>query len=129
MALTPLEDVQAAVLRECIPLTPRAVDVRDAYACVTSAPLEAEESVPPFDNTAMDGFAVQAVDTVDPPVELKIVATLAAGADPSNVEVHSGEAVRIMTGAPMPSGAGGGGVVGRTGPRGGIVGHGQHAQT
>jgi molybdopterin molybdotransferase len=105
MALTPLDDVQAAVLRECIPLTPRAVDLQDALACVTSAPLEAEESVPPFDNTAMDGFAVQAVDTVDPPVELRIVATLAAGSDPANVEVRSGEAVRIMTGAPMPSGA------------------------
>src|SRR4051812_15298611 len=128
MALRPLEDVQAAVLRECIPLTPRAVDLRDAYACVTSAPLEAEESVPPFDNTAMDGFAVQAVDTVDPPVELKIVATLAAGADPSNVEVHSGEAVRIMTGAPMPSGADAVVMVERTRTDGDIVVIEHHAQ-
>src|SRR5438270_2023026 len=68
-------------------------------------PLEAEELVPPFDNTAMDGFAVQAADTADPPVELKVVGTLAAGADPSGVRVGGSEAVRIMTGAPMPPGA------------------------
>src|SRR5205814_10439805 len=90
MSLTPLEEVQAAVLRQCLPLTRRAVDLQDALGCVTSAPLEAEELVPPFDNTAMDGFAVQAVDTTDPPVELKIVGTLAAGADPSGVEVGAG---------------------------------------
>jgi len=105
MALTPLDEVQAAVLQQCVPLTPRAVDLQEALGCVTSMPLAAEESVPPFDNTAMDGFAVQAVDTTDPPVELKIVGTLAAGADPSGVEVRTGEAVRIMTGAPMPPGA------------------------
>jgi len=105
MGLTPLEDVQAAILRECLPLTPRAVDLQDALGCVTSTPLQAEELVPPFDNTAMDGFAVQSRDTTDSPVELKIVATLAAGADPSAVHVGAGQAVRIMTGAPMPSGA------------------------
>jgi len=105
VSLTPLEDVQAAVLRECLPLTARAVDLQDALGCVTSMPLEAEELVPPFDNTAMDGFAVQAVDTTDPPVELKIVGTLAAGADPTDVQVGEGQAVRIMTGAPLPTGA------------------------
>ncbi|MBV8297173.1 MAG: molybdopterin molybdotransferase MoeA, partial [Acidimicrobiia bacterium] len=104
MSLTPLEEVQAAVLRQCPPLTPRAEDLQDALGCVTSTALEAEELVPPFDNTAMDGFAVQAADTADPPVELKIVGTLAAGAAPE-LHVGRGEAVRIMTGAPMPPGA------------------------
>jgi molybdenum cofactor synthesis domain-containing protein len=104
VALTPLEDVQAAVLRECAPLHPRAVDLQDALGCVTAAPLEAEELVPPFDNTAMDGFAVRAADTTDAPVELKVVGTLAAGAAP-DLHVGASEAVRIMTGAPMPPGA------------------------
>jgi len=121
VGLTPLEDVQAAVLRECLPLTPRAVDIQDALGCVTSTPLEAEELVPPFDNTAMDGFAVQAVDTTDPPVELKIVGTLAAGADPSGINVGAGEAVRIMTGAPMPSGADAVVMVERTRTEGDVV--------
>ena len=127
MSLTPLEEVQAAVLRQCQPLTPRAVDLQDALGCVTSAPLEAEELVPPFDNTAMDGFAVQAADTTDPPVELKIVGTLAAGADPSGVEVGAGEAVRIMTGAPMPVGADAVVMVERTRAEGEVVAIEHHA--
>ena len=127
MSLTPLEEVQAAVLRQCQPLTPRAVDLQDALGCVTSAPLEAEELVPPFDNTAMDGFAVQAADTTDPPVELKIVGTLAAGADPSGVQVGAGEAVRIMTGAPMPVGADAVVMVERTRAEGEVVAIEHHA--
>ena len=105
MALAPLDEVQAAVLRECGPLHPRAVDLQDALGCVTASPLEAEELVPPFDNTAMDGFAVRAQDTVGAPVELDIVGTLAAGADPAGTVVGEGQAVRIMTGAPIPEGA------------------------
>jgi len=121
VSLTPLEDVQAAVLRECEPLTPRAVDLQEALGCVTSTPVEAEELVPPFDNTAMDGFAVQAADTADPPVELKVVGTLAAGADPSGFRVGGSEAVRIMTGAPMPPGADAVVMVERTRTEGDVV--------
>jgi molybdenum cofactor synthesis domain-containing protein len=128
LSLTPLEDVQAAVLRECLPLTPRAVDLQDALGCVVSQPVAAEELVPPFDNTAMDGFAVQAADTVDPPVELKIVGTLAAGAAPE-VHVGDGQAVRIMTGAPMPPGADAVVMVERTRAEGDVVVIEHHAQT
>jgi molybdenum cofactor synthesis domain-containing protein len=71
---------------------------------VAAAPLEAEERVPPFANTAMDGYAVRAVDTAGAPVRLRVVGTLAAGAAPAR-EVGPGEAIRIMTGAPMPPGA------------------------
>jgi molybdenum cofactor synthesis domain-containing protein len=66
--------------------------------------LTADEPVPPFANTAMDGYAVRAADTADAPVTLKVVGTIAAGAAP-DVEVGAGEAVRIMTGAPIPPGA------------------------
>jgi molybdenum cofactor synthesis domain-containing protein len=52
----------------------------------------------------MDGFAVRAEDTFGAPVSLQIVATLAAGAAPAD-EVGPGQAIRIMTGAPMPPGA------------------------
>jgi molybdopterin molybdotransferase len=128
MALTPLDEVQAAVLRECLPLTPLAVDLQDAIGCVTSMAVEAEELVPPFDNTAMDGFAVRAADTIDPPVELKIVGTLAAGADPTSVDVGAGEAVRIMTGAPMPTGADAVVMVEQTRTEGDVVVVDHHAQ-
>jgi len=64
----------------------------------------AAEDVPPFRNTAVDGYAVRVADTEQVPVELLVVDTLAAGAEPK-IAVNSGEAIRIMTGAPMPSGA------------------------
>jgi molybdenum cofactor synthesis domain-containing protein len=110
MGLVPYEEARDAILSlaACGPLHPRAVERGEALGCVTSVPLHADEPVPPFANTAMDGFAVQAADTTgataDAPVRLKVVATLAAGDAPDR-EVGAGEAVRIMTGAPMPPGA------------------------
>ena len=104
MTLLPLASAQARVLAGCPPLRATAVPLADALGCVTSVPLVADEAVPPFDNTAMDGYAVRAADTVDAPVTLTVVGTLAAGAAP-DVAVGAGEAVRIMTGAPIPPGA------------------------
>ena len=105
MGLIELDEARRRVLTGCLPLHPRAVPLDDALGCVTSVPLTAEESVPPFANTAMDGFAVRAADTRRAPVRLAVVATLAAGADPTGVRVEPGTAVRIMTGAAMPDGA------------------------
>ena len=62
------------------------------------------DSIPPFPNTAMDGYAVRALDTVNAPVELKVVGTLPAGKVP-DFKVGPDEAVRIMTGAVIPEGA------------------------
>ena len=65
-------------------------------------------AIPPLDNTAMDGYAVRAADTVgaseDAPVMLRVTADLAAGYV-LDTPVGAGEAVRIMTGAPLPPGA------------------------
>jgi molybdenum cofactor synthesis domain-containing protein len=99
-----LEEARAFVLASCVPGHPRAVDLADALGLVTSVDLATDEDVPPFDNTAMDGFAVRAADTVEAPVRLKIAGTIAAGSPP-DVPVEVGHAVRIMTGAPMPPGA------------------------
>ncbi|HSM67688.1 MAG TPA: gephyrin-like molybdotransferase Glp, partial [Ilumatobacteraceae bacterium] len=63
-----------------------------------------DEVVPPFDNTAVDGYAVRAVDVAVVPVELVVVDEIAAGAAPTRA-VGPGEAIRIMTGAPIPAGA------------------------
>lgn len=104
MTLVPLGSARSRVLAGCPPLRPTAVPLQDALGCVTSVPLVAEEAVPPFANTAMDGYAVRAADTADAPVTLKVVGTLAAGAAP-DIAVGPGEAVRIMTGAPVPPGA------------------------
>jgi molybdenum cofactor synthesis domain-containing protein len=64
----------------------------------------APENVPPFANSAVDGFAVRTADTQTVPTELVVVDTVAAGAEPK-IAVGAGQAIRIMTGAPMPQGA------------------------
>ena len=102
--VTPLEDAQAFVLESCPPLGPVEVDRDEASGLVLASPVVAAEVVPPFDNTAVDGYAVRSRDVASVPVELHVVDELAAGAAPS-VAVGAGEAIRIMTGAPMPEGA------------------------
>ena len=71
---------------------------------MTAGAVTAAEAVPAFDNTAMDGYAVRSADTAAAPVTLDVVGTLAAGRAP-DVAVGPGQAVRIMTGAPIPPGA------------------------
>jgi molybdopterin molybdotransferase len=104
----PLPEVQAAIFGAVEPLAPVDVDLRDALGLVLAERVTAPEAVPPFPNTAMDGYAVQAADTAaaseDHPVRLRVVGELAAGHAPT-VAVGAGEAIRIMTGAPMPDGA------------------------
>ncbi len=85
-------------------LDPVEIGLADALGLVVAADVHAREAVPPFANTAMDGYAVRAADTLAAPVELRVVGMLAAGAAPTT-PVGDGEALRIMTGAPMPPGA------------------------
>jgi molybdopterin molybdotransferase len=104
----PLADVQREILSAVAPLVPATVPLRDALGHVTTRDVIAGEEVPPFANTAMDGYAVRAADTTgaDPetPVRLAVVGELPAGRGPEQ-PVAEGEAIRIMTGAPMPGGA------------------------
>jgi molybdopterin molybdotransferase len=106
--LIPLEEAQSEVLAACRAKDPRPVDVADALGLVLAEPVRAAEAVPPFRNTAMDGYAVHAEDvagaTPDRPVRLKVAGTLAAGRAPG-APVGRGEALRIMTGALFPEGA------------------------
>lgn len=78
--------------------------VGEALGLVLAESVRAGEAVPPFANTAMDGFAVRSADTAGAPVELQIVETIAAGHAPE-VVIEAGQASRIFTGAPMPDGA------------------------
>lgn len=86
---------------EKVPLA-RAVDR------VLASEIRAREALPPFDNSAMDGFALRASDIEDAtprnPVELAVLETVRAG-ETGRLEVKPGQAVRIMTGAPLPRGA------------------------
>ncbi|HET7489340.1 MAG TPA: gephyrin-like molybdotransferase Glp [Acidimicrobiales bacterium] len=102
--MIPVEEARTAVLAACRPLPVETLALGDALGLVTAEPVVAPEPVPPFDNTAMDGYAVRSADTAAAPVRLRVAGTLAAGSAPE-VVVGAGEAVRIMTGAPMPPGA------------------------
>ena len=106
--MIPLADVQREILGAVAPLAPVTVPVRDALDLVTTRDVIAGEAVPPFANTAMDGYAVRAADTVgagpEAPVRLTVAGELPAGRAPTQ-PVGEGEAIRIMTGAPMPDGA------------------------
>ena len=102
--MIPLADARQLVLDRCSRLDPVEVARSQALGCVLAEPITASDPVPPFDNTAMDGFAVRAADTLGAPRPLAVVGTLAAGSAPS-LELGAGQALRIMTGAPLPRGA------------------------
>ena len=103
-----LEDAQAEVIAACPPKAPGLVPVSEALGLVLAEAVRAAEAVPPFRNTAMDGYAVHAADVAgadeEHPVRLKVVGTQAAGQPPAP-PVGRGEALRIMTGALFPDGA------------------------
>jgi len=104
-ALVPLDEARRWVL-DRVPgaLAGETVATVDATGRVAAAEVLAGEDVPPFANSAMDGYAVRAADTAAAPVELRDLGTVLAGAT-SDVVVEPGTALRIMTGAPVPAGA------------------------
>lgn len=80
------------------------VDLPYALGRVLAQDVVADTDLPPFDRSQMDGYAVRAADTTSAPVSLRIVGESAAGKG-WHQQMNSGEAVRIMTGAPVPEGA------------------------
>jgi molybdenum cofactor synthesis domain-containing protein len=108
--MIPLEDALNRILATVPRLPAATVALGDALGLVTVEALAATEPIPPFANTGVDGYAVQAADTAgatpESPVRLRVVGELPAGQAPT-VAVGPGEAIRIMTGAPVPDGADG----------------------
>jgi molybdenum cofactor synthesis domain-containing protein len=100
----PLDEAQEFVLGHCKPLPPRALPLDAALGCVVSTDVTATEPVPSFANSSMDGYAVRAHDTLGAPVRLQVVGSVMAG-HVLEGQVGPGQAVRIMTGAPVPAGA------------------------
>lgn len=92
------------VLDHCRPLDPVMLPLERSAGRVLATEVVAPEDVPPFDNTAVDGYAVRAADVAEAPVELVVAGEIKAG-DPPGEELRAGEAIRIMTGAPIPPGA------------------------
>lgn len=90
------------------PLSPLDVSLLDAVGCVLAEDVSAPWPLPPFDNSAMDGYAVRTADvagaTEAEPVTLRVIDDVPAGYRAS-VALKEGAAIRIMTGAPLPEGA------------------------
>jgi molybdopterin molybdotransferase len=103
-----VEQALERVLSAFHPLEPERVDILDALDRVLAKDVYAGEDIPPLANSSMDGYAVLAADTVgaspNRPARLRIVGQIAAGYVPETA-VASGTTMRIMTGAPIPSGA------------------------
>ncbi|POM27301.1 Molybdopterin molybdenumtransferase [Actinomadura rubteroloni] len=98
----------AGILAEVSVLAPEEVALPDAAGTVLAEPVAAPVALPPFDNSAMDGYAVVAADiagaTEASPVALPVRGDIAAGVA-GVAEIGVGSAARIMTGAPLPAGA------------------------
>lgn len=102
--MKPLAEAQREVLQAMARLGTEQVSPWGAVGRVTSEPAVSAVSVPPFANSAMDGFAVRSTDVIRTPVALGVIEDVPAGSVPT-MSVESGSATRIMTGAPMPDGA------------------------
>jgi molybdopterin molybdotransferase len=106
--LATIEEARSIVLAEAARTPLEACPLVKSLGRVLAEDLVAAHDVPPFDNSAMDGYAVVASDTAgstpEIPATLRLTETIPAGHEGS-FRVSKGEAARIMTGAPLPGGA------------------------
>jgi len=103
-----VEEAQRRIL-DCVQvLKPEKKPILDCLGQVLAINIYSPIDIPPLDNSAMDGYAVQAEDTCgasnSSPIVLTVISEVAAGCIPDR-EVKAGTAIRIMTGAPLPKGA------------------------
>ena len=103
-----VEEARERILAHFAPLEAEATPLLEASGLVLAEEVRAGFDIPPADNTAMDGYALRAGDTAgatpETPRTLRVVGYLPAGSV-FDGELGEGEAVRIMTGAPVPPGA------------------------
>lgn len=103
-----VEEALQNILAAISPLEPTDAAIEDALDLVLAQDIESGMNIPPWDNSAMDGYAVRAEDIVaasaDNPITLPVIDEVAAGKVPKTT-LRPGTAIRIMTGAPVPPGA------------------------
>ncbi len=102
--MRPLDQAQRDVLAAIERLPAGRIELANAAGLALAEAVVARHDLPPFANSAMDGYAVIASDVAEPPVVLDVLEDVAAGSVPTQVVVP-GSAIKIMTGAPMPAGA------------------------
>lgn len=103
-----VDEARARILEHFHPLEAEEVPILEVLGRVLAEDIYSDIDIPPFANSAMDGYALRSGDTIGAsrksPVTLEVVADLAAG-HTTHVKVEPGTAIRIMTGAPLPGGA------------------------
>jgi len=103
-----MDEAWALIAERATALASERTALEQALGRVLATDVASDIDLPPFDNSAMDGYAIRATDTDaatdDAPVLLSLHGTIAAGAH-SELEVAAGTTQRIMTGAPLPPGA------------------------
>ena len=108
MSLLSVDEARERILSHFDPVGTETLSLAECARRVLAADVSAENNLPSFDNSSMDGFAVIAADLADAapasPRTLEVAADIPAGSSPS-VTLASGQAARVMTGAPMPAGA------------------------
>ena len=100
-----LERAQELSIDQRLDLEIEMVSLDDAHGRFLATDLASKVNDPPFDNSSMDGFAVRHEDTIGGGSRLEIIGTVQAAAEDGTINVGSGQAARIMTGAPMPPGS------------------------
>ena len=102
--MIPVDAALDIVLKHTPSLGAEEVPLTEALGRVLVEDVSTDSDLPPFDRSAMDGYAVRAADVATVPARLRLVGEVAAG-HPFEGTVGAGEAARIFTGAPLPQGA------------------------
>ncbi len=102
--MIPISKALEIIRNESFTLESETIELSEVVGRILAEEIRADMDLPPFDRSQMDGFAMKTDDTKNAPVKLKIVGESVAGRG-WHFELNSGEAVRIMTGAPVPEGA------------------------
>jgi molybdopterin molybdotransferase len=100
----PVPKAQACILDRISPLGTEEVELAQALGRALAEEILANRDLPPYDVSAMDGYAVRATDLDKAPRALQIIEDIKAG-DTPRLSLQPGQCARIMTGAPLPSGA------------------------
>jgi molybdopterin molybdotransferase len=102
-SLLAFEEARRIILENVSTLGAESVTLLESLGRVLAEDVVAPWKLPPFDNSAMDGYAVRAADCVDTTVALSIIDSVHAG-EFATKQVVQGTAIKIMTGAPLPAG-------------------------
>ena len=102
--MIPISEALKIIEREVVSLKIETIELENSIGRILAENITADMDLPPFDRSQMDGFAVRADDTQNAPLKLRIIGESVAGSG-FDKKLKAREAVRIMTGARIPSGA------------------------